>query len=363
LKDGREKRMKIDRRLFIVFIVVLVLIPGAYGGSVSVGCGSSVALSGGSSAEGILASNGLVTQSSASSSGVIDNLNIDPWVKNIKGDYAEVGVTGTNIAGFSYNSNVYPGEGSGWDSTGVWAYQSLSASSADYLHAYALASNAAGDEAHSTMDVTSGSIGNYYSGAYAGSDSWSGYAQGAYTQQIAKYINGNDILVQSWTKNANSLGDQASAKTEVVNGDLVEYSDQANAVKYWGYGYYYGYGPSAAGVSVNSLSASALTGTIDQILKASDYFGDTTETSTNINGGNLYSSYSNSYSEGENGGTTGAYQSMDAYGNNIGCSAKIANQLLGTFSNSQQFSNKYVNLWNSASSSFNSVYLNFGLST
>jgi len=62
------------------------------------------------SAEGILASDGTVTQSSVSSSGVIDNLNIDPWVKNTNGDYAEIGVTGTNLAGFSYSDNYYPGK-------------------------------------------------------------------------------------------------------------------------------------------------------------------------------------------------------------------------------------------------------------
>ena len=346
-------------------IVLLLMITIGSAGEIGVGGGTSVSGHGGSSAEGILVTTGSSSQGYVSSSGVIDNLNIDPWVENTKGDYAEVGVTGTNIAGFAYSYNVYPGEGSGWDSNGVSAQQWLAASSADSLHAYTLASNAAGDEAHSTMDVTSGSIGNYYSGAYAGSDPWSGYADGAYTQQIADYIKGNDVLAQSWTKNANFLGDQASAKTEVVNGELVEYSDQADAIKYRGwYGYgYYGYGPSAAGVRVNSLSASAPTGSIDQVQRASDYFGDTTEVSTSINRGNLYSSYSNSYSEGENGGLTGAYQSMNAYGDNIGCSAKITNQLLGTFSNSQQFSNKYVNLWNGASSSFNSVGLNFGLST
>ena len=41
-------------------------------------------------------------QSFVSSVGVIDDLNIDPSVMNTKGDYAEIGVIGTNVAGFYY---------------------------------------------------------------------------------------------------------------------------------------------------------------------------------------------------------------------------------------------------------------------
>ena len=75
--------MKLDRRWIVVFLAgIVALIPNACSESVSIGCGSSVAVSEGSSAEGNLASDGTVTQSSVSSSGVIDNLNIDPWVKN-----------------------------------------------------------------------------------------------------------------------------------------------------------------------------------------------------------------------------------------------------------------------------------------
>ena len=91
--------MKLDRRWLVIFFAgMLALISGACSESVSIGCGSSVAVSEGSSAEGNLASDGSITQSSVSSSGVIDALNIDPWVKNTKGDYAEIGVTGTNLA-------------------------------------------------------------------------------------------------------------------------------------------------------------------------------------------------------------------------------------------------------------------------
>jgi hypothetical protein len=96
---------KCIRPTIVFFIVAMAWIAGAYGESVSVGRGSSVAVSEGSSAEGTLISDGTVTQSSVSSTGVIDDLNIDPWVKNTKGDYAEIGVTGTNVAGLSYDGH------------------------------------------------------------------------------------------------------------------------------------------------------------------------------------------------------------------------------------------------------------------
>ena len=96
---------KCIRPTLVILIMAMAWIAGAYGESVSVGRGSSVAVSEGSSAEGTLISDGTVTQSSVSSMGVIDDLNIDPWVSNIKGDYAEIGVTGTNVAGFTYSDN------------------------------------------------------------------------------------------------------------------------------------------------------------------------------------------------------------------------------------------------------------------
>ncbi|HPT19899.1 MAG TPA: hypothetical protein PLJ25_07525 [Methanothrix sp.] len=341
-------------------IVLLLMITIGSAGEIVIGDGTSVSGQDGSSAEGVLVETGSSSQGYVSSIGVIDDLNIDPWVKNTNGDYAEIGVTGTNIAGFSYSYNVYPGEGSSWDCNGVWAYQSLSANSADSLNAYSSAKNAAGDEAHTTLDLNRGSIGSYYSSAYAGSDSWSGYVKGAYAQQIAHYITGQNILVKSWTNNANYLGDQAGARTAVNNGVLNRYSALANAVRYW-YGWQYGYGPDAVGVRVDELSASAPDGSIDQHMWAKNYLGNIAEVSTSINDGYLYNSYWNSYSEGYYG-LTGAYQSVDASANSISSSSKVVNQRLGTYNNDQQFSVRDASFWNGVSSSFDYVNLNFGLS-
>jgi hypothetical protein len=300
--------MKIDGRLFIVFIMALALIPGAYGESVSVGRGSSVAVSEGSSAEGILTSDGSVTQSSVSSNGVIDNLNIDPWVQNTNGDYAEIGVTGTNLAGFSYNDNYYPGKGSGWVSNAVWAQQWIDATSADSLHAYARASNSAGDSAEANLDLKYGSLNGYYSAAYAGPAPWLGMNRVASVQQTLDSATGSEILAQTWA--VDPVGDAAGASTSVKQGTLYDYSVLADAARYSN-------GLRAAGVEVDSARASAPYGSIQQIMAAIDYGGDKSQVSIDINKGYLYNDpyYSNiptiAYSISD-WGQTYALQSYDA---------------------------------------------------
>jgi len=341
----------------IVFLSMIVI---GSADEISVGDGESVSVSGHGSAEGTLVTTDSSCQGSVTSTGSIDELNIDPWVENTKGDYAEVDVTGSNLIGFSYNYNVYPGEGGGWGSDGVSAQQWLAATSVNSLHANTLARNADGDEAHATMDVIGGSIGSYYSGAYAGSDSWSGYVRGAYAQQIANHVTGNDISIQTCAKDANYWGEQAFAKTDVANGELIRYSALGNAVKYWGWYGYGGFGPSAVGVSVDSLSAFAPTGSINHVQSANNYFGDTAEIKSNINRGYLYNSYWDSYAVGDYG-SVGAYQSIDASGDQIGFSDKISNQLLGSYGINENFAFKDVKLWSGVSSSFDSLYLDFGL--
>ena len=271
--------MRLCRRAIVaLMVVVLSTISGAYSGSVSTGGGTSVAVGDGSSAEGILASDGTVTQSSVSSSGVIDNLNIDPWVKNTNGDYAEIGVTGTNIAGFSYSDNYYPGKGDGWTSNAVSAQQWLSASSADSLHAYASASNAAGDKAGANLDLNYGSLKGYYNAAYAGAAPWLGVDRGAFVQQIADNAKGKYVLAQTWATDPTQ--DATGTFTEVNNGALNRYSAQANAVGYTN-------GLIATGVSLDSVSASAPSGSISQVMNTYDNKGDWAYVSTSTNNGNL----------------------------------------------------------------------------
>ena len=269
--------MEIDRRLFIVFIMVLVLIPGTC--AVSFGGGTSIDVSKGNSAEGAFTANDAGIHSSVSSTGVIDKLNIDPFVEDTNGDHAEIGVTGSNIAGFSYRDDYYPGKGNGWASNFVWAVQWLGASSADSLHAYSYAKNAAGDQANADIKISSGSMNNYYNAAYAGPAPWLGLDRGAFVQQTANYAKGAKITAQTSTNNA--AGDWASSITDVTNGALNGYSARANAVRYED-------GLIAAGVCLDSLSASAPGGLISQDMRSYDSKGDVSHVAMSMTNGNLY---------------------------------------------------------------------------
>jgi hypothetical protein len=264
LSTGRFE-MNSNKKLAVLLLAVFFLISGAYGGSVSVGRGSSVAVSEGSSAEGILTSDGSVTQSSVSSVGVIDDLNIDPWVQDTNGDYAEIGVTGTNVAGFTYSDNYYPVKDQVGVSDAVWAQQWIGASSADSLNAYSRASNSAGDRAGTDLNVKYGSVKGYYNAAYAGPAPWLGMDHVASVQQILDSANGNEILATTWA--VDSTGDATGASTDVKQGSLYGYSVLADAARYSS-------GLNAAGVSVDSMSASSTSGSINQIMAAYDSKGD-----------------------------------------------------------------------------------------
>ena len=67
--------MKLDRRLFIVFIIAWALIPGAC--AISIGGGTSVSISGSSSAEGSFVADNNGATFSASSTGILDNFQRD----------------------------------------------------------------------------------------------------------------------------------------------------------------------------------------------------------------------------------------------------------------------------------------------
>jgi hypothetical protein len=342
-----------NRSLIIALLIVaLASISGAYGESASVGRGSSVAVSEGSSAKGILASDGSITQSSVSSVGFIADLNIDPWVKNTKGDYAEIGVTGKNIGGLTYRDDYYPGKGSGWVSDAVWAQQWIGASSADLLHAYSYASNAAGDEANGEITIKFGSmLKDYYSSAYAGPAQWLGVERGAFVKQTSGTALGENILISTWAKNA--INDQAGSQTEITKGTLKGYSATACAVKYSN-------GLRAAGVQTDWVSAMTLYGSIDQIMCAKNNWGDTSLVETSIDNG-----YLNSYPYSTNYPSialsisdwrwTDATQSVDAssasagFGDSIHSDGKSYNTIYGPNSYSKSYSNSRIKFWNSAS--------------
>jgi len=326
------------RRLIVAFmIIVLMFVPGACGESVSIGCGSSVAVSGDSSAEGTLASDGSVTQSSVSSVGVIDDLNIDPWIKNTKGDYAEIGVTGTNIAGFTYSDNYYPIKNSVGVSDAVWAQQWMGASSADSLHAYARASNSAGDSAGADLDLKYGSLDGYYNAAYSGAAPWLGMDRVASVQQTLDSAYGNEILATTWA--VDPVGDAAGALTDVKRGFLYGYSVLANSAQYSN-------GLKAAGVSVDSMRASAPSGSILQVMNTYDNKGEDSWVDASIYNGDLVSN-SLAYSITQWGQSTSSQNVMASKGSQVEIGS-------GGFTTALGYENKAY--WNSNTNS-GEIYL------
>jgi hypothetical protein len=334
--------------VIIALLVGLILIQGGYGESISTGGGTSVAVGKGSSVEGSLDANDLGMQSSASSTGVISNLKSHFWARNLNGDFAKVGVEGTNVADFSSYYQFYPGKGPNWNSDRVSAEQWLSASWADSLYMNSIASNLAGEQAYAIFDLTSGSLDGYYSAAYAGPASWLGMSRVTAVQQTAEYSDGEHILVQTWAENAPN--DKAESKTELIDGTLDGYSATAMAAKYPN-------GLRAAGVSAELVSASAPYGSIYQLMWARDFWGDTSQVSTYINRGSLNSypyipnSVSNAYAISD-WHWVDAFQSVDASSagpdNYLYSNGESYNKIYGTDSYKQVYSDGQVRFWNSA---------------
>ena len=179
-------------------------------------------------------------------------------------------MTGTNIAGFTYSNNYYPIKNSVGVSDAVWAQQWIGASSADSLHAYARASNSAGDNAGSNLDISYGSLKGYYNAAYAGPASWLGIDRGAFVQQTLDRAEASKIVAKTWA--VDPAGDAAGALTDVSNGELKDYSVLAASAGYSN-------GLKAAGVSVDSMNASSPSGSIYQVMNTYNSKGDTSTVS------------------------------------------------------------------------------------
>ena len=272
--------LKFAEKLCILLIVGIVLVPGAYGEPISTGGGSKVEVSDGSSTEGAYTTNGIASQAVVSSSGVIDNIDINHWVKNAIGDLAWVGVQAKNAEGFSYRYSVHPDEGYANTNDAVWAEEWLDVNSASYIKAFSYASNTAGDNANAQMEITSGSLKGYHGAAYAGAAPWLGISRGAFVQQSADYATGNEILAETWSKNI--VPDSASATSEVVKGTLEKYSSRAAGSKTTT-------NKVTCSANVDSMKASAPLGSIYNLMKSDCFLGDNSKVSISINKGNLYS--------------------------------------------------------------------------
>jgi hypothetical protein len=338
----------------MTLLVGLILLPGACGISLSVSQGNEAGNSGYTTRyeaadDASVHDSTTLTESGLSraliASGSLDELH---WVSNAWGDYAEVRAKVNNAASYSYSYNLFPGSGGGWWSGAVWAEEWLTATSADYINAYAYASNSAGDQAKAEMTVDHGSINGYYAAAYSGPAWWLGVDRGAFVQQTANKATGNNILAQTFTNDA--PGDRAGSRTEVKSGTLNGYSARANGLRYQD-------GLRAAGVIVDFASASAPQGSINQLTWAQDYWGDRVEVGTAINKGYLYSypysAYypSLAYALGD-WDWTGAVQSVDASswgtGNYFTSYGKFSDPVFGSLTYNQAYASGRLRFWNSA---------------
>ncbi|MCJ7445281.1 MAG: hypothetical protein MUO26_12290 [Methanotrichaceae archaeon] len=305
------------------------------------GGGTSISMSEGSS-EGAFLADDKGAGAEVITSGIVNSIDIQHWVTNTRGDHATVGVRATNADGFWYNYGVYPGEGGGWNSGSVYAGEELGISYADYINAYAFASNAAGDRAHTNLEIKGrGSLNYYLVQACAGAELDKGRSRTAFVQQVVGGARWDYILAQTWADNA--VLDRAGSWTEVKYGTLDYYGAIANAVQSASTG------NRAAGTRIDYASASAPYGSISQGMWAYDYWGDNSKVSIYINRGYLcnYPYYqtvpSIAYSQSDYWRKTYASQSYYAQANNYGYRNRYAKYVgLSPYQFNEPFYNGYI---------------------
>lgn len=264
---------------YIIALQFLVIIALGSATEITTGGGISVSALDDSSAQGSFEANHDGATSFLTGSGRV-NFDDPHWVRNSLGYYVEVGASSTNALNPNYYYQVYPAEGNVVWNGPIWAFQTFDVDSADSIYAYAIATNNAGDYANVILDIRYGSLTGYRGDTYVGPWAPYGVERGAFVSQTVDYATGDDILVKTEARNA--LSDRASSITHISHGSLDEYSAEANANKATN-------GQLAAGVKVNSLSASAPSGSISQDLLASDYWNDYAHVGAYINNGGLIS--------------------------------------------------------------------------
>ena len=224
--------MKIDGRLFIVFIMALALIPGACA-TISAGGGTSISSSGGSSASGNFVASNTGVMGLASSTGTGTHLTDSHWVANQAGAYAEIGVDINGAMNpYSYSYSMDPGEGGGKKISYVDASENLNVPNAAQIDAYARSRNSAGYVAEAIIDVTGGSLLGYQNSARASADKVDASqtfqdATGTIATNSGTFLWGkknvpNGIATGQW---ANILPETGISTT--VNGELSDYADYA----------------------------------------------------------------------------------------------------------------------------------------
>jgi len=269
------------KKICILLITGIFLITGAYGEAVSTGGGTKVEVSDYSSSQGAYTTDGMASQTAVSSSGVIDNIDINHWVKNAVGDVAGVGVQAKNADGFSYNYVIHPGEGSIGTSEAVWAEEWLSINTASYIKAFSYANNAIGDKACAEIVINEGSLKGYYGAAYSGAAPWLGISRGAFVQQMADYATGAEVVAQ--LKSQNIISDASTSYSRILIGNLDDYSARSESSKFTTSG------KVTCSANLDLMKASAPEGSIYNLMQSDCFLGDNSRVSILVNKGNLYS--------------------------------------------------------------------------
>ena len=218
--------MKIDGRLFIGFIVALIMIPGTC--AVSFGGGTSI--SGSGSAQGIVVATGTQVAGISTASGVMSGME-DHWIGDTSGKLAEVSFDVENAAKWTHDWTLSPG-GKSKDQTifttaqsSVSAQEWLDVTNADSIQANAKAGNGEGDQANVGISMSVGSIANL--AGYTNSATVT--AAQAKASQSATSASGNQIIFNAEAYNAEL--DNANLNLEVQQGSVTGYASSATGTK------------------------------------------------------------------------------------------------------------------------------------
>ena len=144
--------MKIDGRLFIVFIMALALMPVTYG-ETCMGGGISAGVQGEGSQSGAFTANANGVSGGSSGTG---DFSYNEWVSNTAASYARVGIDIKGAESYIYGYDVNPGRGAGWPNSTypeVSASESLDVKNALFIKTFANARDAKGSKGTAITEI------------------------------------------------------------------------------------------------------------------------------------------------------------------------------------------------------------------
>jgi hypothetical protein len=219
--------MKIDGRLSIVLVVVLVLIPGACATTASIGGGISISGSGSVQGNSVTnpVTNGVQTTGYTMATGAMKDIETH-WLKDSTGKYAEVDVNVPSATSLTYKyslspSNSYDQKTISTAQSSIAAQEWLTATAATSIKADANAQNGEGDKANVGINMGPGSLTGYQNAATATMTQ----ATGSQSATSASVASGKQIVYQSSAYNKEL--DDAWATAEVYGGSINGFADSA----------------------------------------------------------------------------------------------------------------------------------------